>query len=425
MKMKILTTVVIMVASVGQCLADSIAPSPETILQQGLEVAKQVHTAEYVCTTKRYNTLNDSYHIDIEVRRVKECEDARDTTGVGAFIEYSEDGNLAYAYQGDEAVYPGFADDYMEVNDLSKRKRMRTISPPFFHRIRNLCDYLLTTPTKKELTLEETDSTWTVDATVHGEKQVLFFGYPTEMKSWPNADSHFRVTFAKESMMPVLTSYLVGWPQQRKVEEISYVKVNPFDAEGFNIYDHLPNVEKLDRREANKRRVLARQENIKKVTGHPVLTDTLMLSSGEETTLNETDGKIRIIALISTQCGVTPTGCQILNNIQKKYPEDELMIFGVLYQRNAHPEAVKRFIESNGIEFPVAIDNGRFYKYYSPEGSSPVMYVVDEKGRLWHIQHGANVENPEETENDIITTIEKIKNYVEEEEQPGSSEGAG
>ncbi|MDE5881904.1 MAG: hypothetical protein K2H60_09255 [Muribaculaceae bacterium] len=45
-------------------------------------------------------------------------------------------------------------------------------------------------------------------------------------------------------------------------------------------------------------------------------------------------------------------------------------------------EALRRFKNTNGIEFDLARNNGQFYRYYSSMELSPVIIIINPEGEL-------------------------------------------
>ena len=56
----------------------------------------------------------------------------------------------------------------------------------------------------------------------------------------------------------------------------------------------------------------------------------------------------------------------------------------------------------------MALNNGRFYEYFYPDGLAPAIIVIDRKGKIALIQNGFNAYNPKQTEKRIREAIDAV-----------------
>jgi len=98
--------------------------------------------------------------------------------------------------------------------------------------------------------------------------------------------------------------------------------------------------------------------------------------------------------LTLVKCGACYLSYPTYNEIYKKYSDStEVDVKGVLYDYTGEMEAYEKFLKKNSIEFPVALNNGRFYKVFSSAGVAPIFIVIDRDDKivLYHQGYDKNL----------------------------------
>ncbi|MCL5098027.1 MAG: TlpA family protein disulfide reductase, partial [Candidatus Omnitrophica bacterium] len=68
-------------------------------------------------------------------------------------------------------------------------------------------------------------------------------------------------------------------------------------------------------------------------------------------------------------------------SLQKKYEKDGLMVVGVSLDQGG-TDAVKRFIQKNGMNYPVVMGNDRVSADYGNIQAIPTTFVIDRSGKI-------------------------------------------
>ncbi|MDE5934441.1 MAG: TlpA family protein disulfide reductase, partial [Muribaculaceae bacterium] len=377
---------VLLIGAVLICAACAPTPPPtaEEILAETLENVRNVHTARYNLTQHIFYTPDDSLYISEENYRIVECENPADTLGLTEFVWLNEKTRLQVAISPEYLYFdrPGYIEKMRRSADGSSWV-------PFYNRVMRMCEYLLQPADNITLTVIDRGDEWEIDAPVHGGKMVYFAGYPRVLEMSPDdIGSHFGLRVDKSTMMPVWVSYLSNLPQNRYEWSISDVEINPFAPETFSASDYLGDVPVYDEDESDKKYREWRQEHITNILNAPLPTDTLTLLDGTQVSLNDGTDRARVIVFTTTQCGVSLTAIPSINRIYESHPADSVQMFGVTRENVAQPRAVLDALKKNDFRVPVALNNGRFYEYFYPEGLAPAVIVVGRNGKIALVQSG-------------------------------------
>lgn len=380
----------LLISAVLICAACTPTPPPtaEEILAETLENVRNVHTARYNLTQHIFYTPDDSLYISEEVYSMVECENPADTLGLPGCVWLNEENQLRVALSP-EYYYFGRIGYFEKV----RRRADSTSWAPFYNRVMHICEYLLQPADNITLTVIDRGDEWEID----------------------DIGSHFGLRVNKSTMMPVWVSYLSNLPQNRYEWSISDVEINPFAPETFSASDYLGDVPVYDEDESDKKYREWRQEHITNILNAPLPTDTLTLLDGTQVSLNDGTDRARVIVFTTTQCGVSITAIPSINRIYESHPADSVQMFGVTRENVAQPRAVLDALKKNDFRVPVALNNGRFYEYFYPEGLAPAVIVVGRNGKIALVQSGFNASNPQDTESRIRNAITRALNATDRE----------
>lgn len=402
---------VLLIGAVLICAACAPTPPPtaEEILTKTLENVRNVRTARYNLTEHLFYMPDDSLYIREKVYGMVECENPADTLGLSICVWLNEKTRLQVAISPEYLYFdrPGYFEKMRRSADGSSWV-------PFYNRVMRMCEYLLQPADNITLTVIDRGDEWEIDAPVHGGKMVYFAGYPRVLEMSPDdIGSHFGLRVDKSTMMPVWVSYLSNLPQSRFELSVSDVELNSFDPAAFSVSDYLGNEPVYDEGESDRKYREWQKKHTAEILNAPLPTDTLTLLDGTQVSLADDTDRVKVIVFTTTQCGVSLTAIPFINRIYESYPADSVQIFGVMRETVAQPRAVLDALKKNDFRVPVALNNGRFYEYFYPQGLSPAVIVIGRNGRIAFIQNGFNYMNPEDTESRICNAINRALNTTE------------
>lgn len=386
-------------------------PTAEEILTKTLENVSNVHTARYNLTQHIFYTPDDSLYISEENYRIVECENPADTLGLTEFVWLNEKNRVVTALSQEYSFFD-------RVEFFAKSRRSADGSPwmPFYNRVMRLCEYLLKPADNITFTVIDRGDEWEIDAPVIGGKMIFFAGYPRAVEMSPdNIGSHFGLRVDKSTMMPVWVSYLSNLPQSRFELSVSDVELNPFDPATFSVSDYLGDEPIYEGEEVTKKYREWQNKHTADILNAPLPTDTLTLLDGTQVSLNDGTDRVKVMFFCTTQCGVSYSAFSSINRIYESYPADSVQMFGIMLETGAQPVAVLDLLKKNDVRVPMALNNGRFYEYFFPNGLSPAIIVVGRTGRIALIQNGFNLMNPGDTESRIRNAITRALNATDRE----------
>ncbi|MBD5332825.1 MAG: TlpA family protein disulfide reductase [Bacteroides sp.] len=378
-------------------------PTAEDILTKILENVSKIHTASYNITERVFYTPDDSLYIDEEVYRIVECENPTDTVGLPIYIRQNETGRLRIALSPEYSYY-----DRVTHIEKSRRHGPGYSWAPFYNRVMRMCEYFLKPSDNLSLTVIDRGDEWEIDASVSGH-MIIFSGYPrvVEMSSADHG-SHFGLRVDKSTMMPVWVSFLLGLPASRYEESVSNVELNSFAPETFSVSDYFNG---LSTYEGEEERALSKKwsrQHLSEIRHAPLPTDTLTTLDGTLISLVNDTTRAKVIFFATTHCGICHAAIPSINNIYESYPADRVQIFGVMHETRAQPRGIMELLKRENVRVPMALNNGRFYEYFYPDGLAPAIIVIDRKGKIALIQNGFNAYNPKQTEKRIREAIDAV-----------------
>src|SRR5215468_6331455 len=112
--------------------------------------------------------------------------------------------------------------------------------------------------------------------------------------------------------------------------------------------------------------------------------------SGKPILLDEDKGKIVLLNFWATWCGPCRAEIPDLIEIQKRYG-DSLQIIGLDVDDDDVAE-VKKFVEKNGINYPVGMATNEIRIQYGGVAALPTSFVLDKEGRV--VQKHEGLRNP-------------------------------
>lgn len=110
--------------------------------------------------------------------------------------------------------------------------------------------------------------------------------------------------------------------------------------------------------------------------------------------------KLLLIEFGSTVCGANPLANPMLNRLNKKYNVKDVAIVSIYSEET--PDQVKKYIESNNLEFPIYLGSKKIKRDFKTVGT-PGFYLVDKDGKVIKSYNGYS----DELEKDLSEEIEK------------------
>jgi len=121
---------------------------------------------------------------------------------------------------------------------------------------------------------------------------------------------------------------------------------------------------------------------------HPAAPDfTLKDLNGNQISLADYEGKVLFLNFWATWCGPCRIEIPDFIDVYEEYKDKGLEILGISVD-TGNPDRVRRFVELNEMNYPVAMFNREFLNNYKPGQYIPVTIIIDRKGRLRHKQIG-------------------------------------
>jgi len=114
-----------------------------------------------------------------------------------------------------------------------------------------------------------------------------------------------------------------------------------------------------------------------------------------------------LLTFFSIYCPHCRDEMLFLNNINKKYSKDGLVILGICVNVNNTEETLKAYRDTYGLKFPIATDNERLTTalIYGFEGAVPLTFFIDKTGKIKKIKIGFSKELASEFEREIAELV--------------------
>lgn len=148
----------------------------------------------------------------------------------------------------------------------------------------------------------------------------------------------------------------------------------------------LPSMTRADQRNGGQRPVI-------RLVGHPEPAPDFQLSSleGKPVSLAGVRGKIVLLNFWATWCGPCRAETPDLIELQKKY-KDALQIIGLAVDVD-DPGEVRKFADSFGINYPIAVAPDEVRIQYGGITALPTSFLLDTDGRI--VQKHVGLSNPQ------------------------------
>lgn len=378
---KILLLVAVMISVARAGMAEE-TPSPSSVIGKALEALGNIRSVSYDFEEKTYFNPDDSLFIKKENYRCVEYENRGDSTGLTKFMTLSPDGKCVMdSYDGRfQYNYRGY-ENYVAKTDVS-RQTVVLVRSPFYNFMTRLCEYILEPDPSKNVTVEDHDGYFEVDAEIKG-KDVYFYGYVREnphSEGW----SRFTVRLDKKDFLP----YWISWGSSfipRREWEVSEVKVNAPDEKPLDIESHLPQLPVLMSTSSAIRKYSRENYRENRETGMKceIPSDTLRIIGGGDYSLKANQGKVRVLMLTLLSCGSCVVSYPQINQLYAKYSgSPDVDVAGVLYNGDGEMDAYDSFLKRYDIRFPLALNNGRFYSVFSRIPVAPIFIVIDRNDKV-------------------------------------------
>ena len=109
---------------------------------------------------------------------------------------------------------------------------------------------------------------------------------------------------------------------------------------------------------------------------------------GREVSAASLKGKVVVVDFWATWCGPCIQEIPGYIALQKKYGKDGLVIVGVSEDQKG-PEQVKKFAEKNGMNYVIAMDDGKISEAFGGLEAIPTTFLLDRAGNIRHSKVGA------------------------------------
>lgn len=114
--------------------------------------------------------------------------------------------------------------------------------------------------------------------------------------------------------------------------------------------------------------------------------------------------KILLVEFGSTVCGANPLANPMLNRLNKKYGAKDVAIVSIYSEET--PDQVKKYIESNNLQFPIYLGNKKIKRDFKTVGT-PGFYLVNKDGKIIKSSDGYSDELEKDLSKEIEERIQK------------------
>ena len=115
--------------------------------------------------------------------------------------------------------------------------------------------------------------------------------------------------------------------------------------------------------------------------GSPAPGFTLKDLSGRSFSLSDTRGKVVILDFWATWCPPCRMEIPHFQALYEEYKDEGLVVVGIALDRGG-AAAVKPFIESNGVSYPILIGDQNVQASYGGIRGIPTTFIIDRHGRI-------------------------------------------
>jgi len=115
---------------------------------------------------------------------------------------------------------------------------------------------------------------------------------------------------------------------------------------------------------------------------------TLPDLNGHKVSLSDFRGKIIILDFFTTWC----KGCRMLipslNRLYQKYKDKNVLILGISLDGFSTPEPLSKFLQEEGITYPLLIGNEEVVRKYGGISIIPYIVIIDTQGKIYKVSQG-------------------------------------
>lgn len=116
-------------------------------------------------------------------------------------------------------------------------------------------------------------------------------------------------------------------------------------------------------------------------TSEPAPNWELTDLSGKPVRSADLKGKVVILNFWATWCGPCRTEIPDFIALQKQYGQQGLVIVGASVDQ-AGPDVVKKFVQQQGMNYPVALADSKMQKAFGGIEAIPTTFVIDRSGNI-------------------------------------------
>jgi peroxiredoxin len=108
---------------------------------------------------------------------------------------------------------------------------------------------------------------------------------------------------------------------------------------------------------------------------------SLTTLSGDNITLDTYSGKVLIIDFWATWCPPCVKEIPHFVELYDQYSDKGVEILGVSVDRHG-PSVVQKFMDKNGVKYPIAMANMEIVDAYEAYGGIPTTFIIDRNGKI-------------------------------------------
>ena len=323
--MKAITTtlVILYMAIYSTCEAHS----DKEYLSYVLEKMSKIESVTYHCITQTWEP-GDRNPLQIINKEIYEHINLQDTA-IGSSYVTAADKNFKQPYSiydGKEHTSINKEKKEILIDDFTQKRPLpfRMVMPCFFYRTKSIIDYALTTTDSITIHLNDLGKEYMMEVIIHMPNQVEFFGKARYIPASPyiiDPTSVYKIWISKKNDLP----YRLRREMEHSISEetCSDFIFNPSDKREIVAKDYYP---------ANyTKRIIGKRSKRANITiiGEKAPEWTLIDMNDCPVSLCDIKSKVILLQLTGIGCGPCKISIPLLNELRKKYSEDDLEILAI------------------------------------------------------------------------------------------------